>query len=96
MMYSGLFNLGVVAFLQSDSPQADTRAVLDMSTSQLISEPEGGDRQWRDAVVEVERARIEYAKYADASDEDDRAMGRRWLRLWRAERRRDELIKTSD
>jgi hypothetical protein len=67
-----------------------------MTTSQRIGGPEGGEQDWRDAVVEVERARVEYAKHADASDEDDRTVGRRWLRLWRAERRRDELIKTSD
>jgi hypothetical protein len=67
-----------------------------MSTSDRIGSPDGGKREWRDAAVEVELARVEYAKHADASDEDDSAVGRRWLRLWRAERRRDELIKTSD
>jgi hypothetical protein len=56
----------------------------------------GHRREWREVLMEVERARVEYAKVADDSNTDDLAVGRRWLRLWRAERRRDELIKTSE
>jgi hypothetical protein len=66
-----------------------------MSTSRRTEVPATGERAWREALVEVEQARLEYAKHADASDEDDRAVGRRWLRLWQAERRRDELIKST-
>jgi len=67
-----------------------------MSTPDKIGRADPGERDWREALIEVERARIEYAAHADAGDEDDHAVGRRWLRLWRAERRRDELIRTPD
>jgi hypothetical protein len=66
-----------------------------MSASEGNDVPAGGDREWREALVEVERARIEYAEQVEFRDEDERAVGRRWLRLWRAERRRDELIRKS-
>jgi hypothetical protein len=67
-----------------------------MSASESSAEPKLGEREWREALVEVEQARVEYAKHVDANDEDDYLMGRRWLRLWRAERRRDELVRVSD
>jgi hypothetical protein len=67
-----------------------------MCTSERIGNPDVGEREWRDAVVEVELARVEYAKHAEAGEEDSHAVGRRWVRLWRAERRRDDLIKNSD
>jgi hypothetical protein len=66
-----------------------------MSESERTDVPEPGDREWRETLVEVERARIDYAKDSGTDDEDDRAVGRKWLRLWRAERHRDELIKKS-
>jgi hypothetical protein len=67
-----------------------------MSTPEKVGRTDAGEHDWREALIEVERARIEYADHADAADEDDHAMGRRWLRLWRAERRRDDLIRMSD
>jgi hypothetical protein len=67
-----------------------------MSASERTEALEVNQRAWREALLEVERARIDYAKLTDDSDADDGATGRRWLRLWRAERRRDELIKQSD
>jgi hypothetical protein len=67
-----------------------------MSASERTEALEVNQRAWREALLEVERARIDYAKLTDNSDADDSAIGRRWLRLWRAERRRDELIKQSD
>ena len=67
-----------------------------MSASERIDALEGNQRAWREALMEVEQARMEYAKLTDESDADGRAVGRRWLRLWRAERRRDELVKGSD
>lgn len=57
---------------------------------------EGADAKahaWREAVVEVERARQEYAASLKATD--DPTVARLWLRLWRAERRRDQLVKAS-
>jgi hypothetical protein len=67
-----------------------------MSAPERTDAPWGNQRAWREALLEVEEARLEYAKLADDGAGDDRAVGRRWLRLWRAERRRDELIRTSD
>ena len=57
-----------------------------------------GDREWRDALVEVENLRQEYEQRLGEAEQhtDERAIGRLWLRLWRAERRRDELLKRSD
>jgi len=52
-----------------------------------------GEQEWREALMEVEQARMEYAKHVDTTDEDGNLAGRRWLRLWRAERRRDELMR---
>lgn len=71
------------------------REVAKMSESERTDIPEARDREWREALVEVERARVDYARYSETDDEDDRAVGRRWLRLWRAERHRDDLIKKS-
>lgn len=67
-----------------------------MLTPDKVGRADTAERDWREALIEVERARVEYAEQVDAADEDDRAVGRRWLRLWRAERRRDELVRRSD
>ena len=64
-----------------------------MSESQNSAEPKLGEREWREAIMEAEQARVEYARHIDA---DDDLAGRRWLRLWRAERRRDELIRIAE
>jgi hypothetical protein len=54
--------------------------------------------EWRQVVIEVENLRQEYARRvsADESGHDERAINQLWLRLWRAERRRDELLKRAD
>jgi hypothetical protein len=54
--------------------------------------------EWRQVVIEVETLRQEYARRlsADESEHDERAINQLWLRLWRAERRRDELLKESE
>lgn len=49
--------------------------------------------EWRAAVVELEQARVQYARVLAQPDSEDRDVDRVWLRLWRAERRRDELIR---
>jgi hypothetical protein len=51
------------------------------------------DRHWREALVEVEHARQAYVEHLKASDDETAEIDRLWLRLWRAERRRDELMK---
>jgi hypothetical protein len=54
------------------------------------------EQQWRAAVVEVERARSEYLEHLRGVDRDEAESGRLWLRLWLAERRRDELFRVMD
>ena len=56
------------------------------------------EREWRHALVEIEQLRQEYARRLSATDRDgdERAIGRAWLRLWQAERRRDELLRRAD
>ena len=54
------------------------------------------EQAWREMVVEVEYARQDYVEYLRATDTEDSEFGRRWLRLWRAERRRDELFRNLD
>ena len=53
------------------------------------------ESEWRTTLVEVERARREYEVMLRAHESDERAIGRLWLRLWRAERRRDELLRSA-
>jgi hypothetical protein len=49
--------------------------------------------EWRAASIEVEQARQQYARVLASADSDDAEADIMWLRLWRAERRRDELLK---
>ena len=60
--------------------------------------PTATEREWRDAVMEVENLRQEYERNlaAEEHDMDEPAIGRLWLRLWLAERRRDELLKRTE
>jgi len=51
------------------------------------------EQAWREAVVEVEHARQEYIAYLRMTDRSENEVGRLWLQLWRAERRRDELFR---
>jgi hypothetical protein len=96
MVHSGRFNVHGVAFPTRAIPPEIRREGSNMSASERTEALEVNQRAWREALLEVEQARIDYAKLTDDSDVDDGAIGRRWLRLWRAERRRDELIKQSD
>jgi hypothetical protein len=52
-----------------------------------------GEAVWKAALVQAEYARQDYAQYQRASDQDESELGRLWLRLWLAERRRDELFR---
>lgn len=67
-----------------------------MSTTERNDVRELHTREWRDAILEFERARLEYADVLESETEDSPAVGRRWLRLWLAERRRDELLRRAD
>lgn len=52
-----------------------------------------GDSAWNAALIQVEYARRDYAQCLNASDRNESELGRLWLRLWQAERRRDELFR---
>jgi hypothetical protein len=54
------------------------------------------ERAWREALLEVEYARIAYLQQLRLPDRDERELDRLWLRLWRAERRRDELYRLAE
>ena len=53
------------------------------------------DFEWREAVIELTRAQRAYAQIMAIPDAPDILVNRAWLWLWRAERRRDELLNTS-
>jgi hypothetical protein len=64
-----------------------------MPSSQPEEEMDGYSPQWRAAVLEVEQARQHYARVLAAANSGETEVDIMWLRLWRAERRRDELVK---
>jgi hypothetical protein len=64
-----------------------------MAFDQAIDGIDGGSPEWRAAMIEVEEARQLYARVLAAAGSVESEVDNVWLRLWRAERRRDELIK---
>ena len=54
--------------------------------------PPGNDFEWREAVMDLARAQRAYAEIIATPSAPDALVNRAWLRLWRAERRRDELL----
>lgn len=52
------------------------------------------DFEWRQAIIELSRAQRAYAEITATPDAPDILVNRVWLWLWRAERRRDELLNT--
>jgi hypothetical protein len=54
------------------------------------------ESDWRTTLIEIERARREYEALLRTHENNERAIGRLWLRLWRAERRRDELLRSAE
>jgi hypothetical protein len=52
-----------------------------------------GEAAWKVALVQAEHARRDYAESLRATAGDEAELGRLWLRLWLAERRRDELFR---
>ena len=53
-----------------------------------------GDFEWREAVIDLARAQRAYAEITATPDAPDALVNPVWLWLWRAERRRDELLST--
>ena len=54
---------------------------------------EFGEAEWRTAVIELARAQRVYAEVTASPDAPEYLINRAWLGLWRAERRRDELLR---
>jgi hypothetical protein len=50
------------------------------------------ESEWREAVIDLARAQRAYAEITATPDVPDILVNRAWLWLWRAERRRDELL----
>jgi hypothetical protein len=61
-----------------------------MSTVEI----EPNDFEWREAVLDLARAQRAYEEIMASPDAPDVLVNRAWLWLWRAERRRDELLGT--
>jgi hypothetical protein len=57
-----------------------------------VQEVDVDEVQWRAAVIELTRAQRVYAEIAARPDAPESLINRAWLGLWRAERRRDELL----
>ena len=57
-----------------------------------VREIEVSEAEWREAVMELARAQRVYAEIVASPDAPDALVNRAWLGLWRAERRRDELL----
>jgi hypothetical protein len=66
-----------------------TRKVLGIG----VNGPDPVEQAWLQMIVEAEQARQEYTEYLRSSDREESELGRLWLRLWQAERRRDELFR---
>lgn len=62
-----------------------------MSNS-LEQRGEATELEWREAVLDLARAQRAYAEILTVPDVPDVLVDRVWLWLWRAERRRDELL----
>jgi hypothetical protein len=67
-----------------------------MSIPAPALEPRPADHAWRDALLEVEHARVAYLQQLKLSERDERELDRLWLRYWRAEQRCDELYRTME
>jgi hypothetical protein len=53
---------------------------------------ETSELEWREAVLDHARAQRAYAEILAEPDVPDTLINRVWLWLWKAERRRDELL----
>jgi hypothetical protein len=53
---------------------------------------DASELEWREAVLDLARAQRAYAQILAEPDAPEILVNRVWLWLWRAERRRDELL----
>jgi hypothetical protein len=63
------------------------------ASSSVDSGSNDAEAAWKEALVQAENARRAYTEGLRATVEDEAELGRLWLRLWLAERRRDELLR---
>jgi hypothetical protein len=63
------------------------------ASSSVDSGPNDVEAAWKEALVQAQNARRDYTEGLRATVEDEAELGRLWLRLWLAERRRDELLR---
>lgn len=61
-------------------------------TRPLEPRNEASESEWREAVLDLARAQRAYAEILAEPDVPEILVNRVWLWLWRAERRRDELL----
>jgi hypothetical protein len=64
--------------------------------SSVEAELSDGEAAWSEALVQAEYARRDYAQCLRAPERDESELRRLWLRLWFAERRREELFRRLD
>jgi hypothetical protein len=63
-----------------------------MSITRPLEPREAGELEWREAVLDLARAQRAYAEILSEPDVPETLVNRVWLWLWKAERRRDELL----
>ena len=67
-----------------------------MSPTPRRADIENVEAEWHAALIHAERLRQEYSHRLAASDTEEPDLERLWLRLWIAERRREELFRAID
>jgi hypothetical protein len=67
-----------------------------MPTMPSSTEDEDPEAEWRAALVHAEHLRLEYSRQLDAIDAKAPELEDLWLKLWSAERRRDDLFRAID
>jgi len=65
-----------------------------MASTEEVKGPSEYTSEWRAAVLEVEQARQDYARALAATYRVEAEVDSSWMRLWRAERRRDKLLNS--
>jgi hypothetical protein len=73
-----------------------TIRTIDMSPTPRSADTENIEAEWRAALIQAERLRQEYSHHLGASDTEEPDLERLWLKLWTAERRREELFRAID
>jgi hypothetical protein len=56
----------------------------------------GHEKEWREVLVEIQCARRAYVDYLAHANAEQTQLAYLWLRLWRAERRRDVLLASAE